>query len=75
MTNSPVSNIIPASAGEEDVEDISHLTDRPSDLRPQEVDLLVQPVKGKGAQSWIWFGEEPDDAGCRGEADHRARSL
>jgi hypothetical protein len=40
-----------------------HLADRSSDFGPQEVDLLVQPVQGEGAQRWVRFREETDDAG------------
>jgi hypothetical protein len=48
-----------------------HLTDRASDLRPQQVHFLIQPVQGKGAQGGIRLGKKADYAGGGGEADHR----
>jgi hypothetical protein len=50
-----------------------HLTDRAGDFWPQQVNLLVQAAQGEGTEGWVWLGEEPNDAGSRGEANHRGR--
>jgi hypothetical protein len=51
-----------------------HLADGTGDFWPQQVNLLVQAAQGEGAQGWVWLGEEPNDAGSRGEANHRGRA-
>jgi hypothetical protein len=50
---------------------VLHLADGAGDFWPQQVDLIVQPTQGEGAQGRIWLSKEPNDAGSRGEANHR----
>jgi hypothetical protein len=51
--------------------DSLHLTNRARNLWPQQIDILVQAAQGERAQGRVGLGEISNDAGGRGEADHR----
>jgi hypothetical protein len=46
------------------------LTNRSSNLRPEQIDLIVQSLQSKDFELGIWLRKKADQAGCRYKSNH-----